>query len=174
MKTNKWLVEINGSSYEITFAFRPKSKQQVMYVNGEPHILPSTTFWNPDMDYCFYICDYELHLVTSGQSCDLAVNGVFQTSKLEYKKDKMAPWGIIFISAFAFLFSAMIVLPIILFHTISVWIILAIPLTISAINVTYRLSRTSLLSSKQLMTKPIILIVLMLLYLFLMLLYQLP
>lgn len=173
METKKWSTEINGLTHDFQFTLKPKSKQQVLYIDGVPKILPNISFRNPDIDYCFDIDGHELHLVTSWQDCDLALDGVFLSSGLPYKKCVNGSWCIAFTAIYLTLFLAIIVAPKLIFNIFSMWIVLALPLTIAAVFATYRLSKSSFLK-KRFFVKPIIYMVLMVLYLFLVLLYHLP
>lgn len=168
---SKWNVELNGVPYEITFVYKPQSKQQILYINGNTQILPPASFWNPDIDYSFTIEDHQLNLMTIGNKCDLAVDGVFQDSGKRYRKGKIALWGMVFMLIYIALFMAMLIVPVILHQAVSVWIVLAVPLTSVAIGTTCRLCKISFLPLKKLLFKPIIYVFLLLLYFLVMLMY---
>ncbi len=156
MKENKWSVKINDSIYEIRVSFSFKNKQQILFINDKPQISPSTSFWKPELDYCFYIENHKLNLVTLDGKCDLAVDNVYQTSGSPYKARKVALWGWILMAVQLMLFAAMLIVPILLSGAVSVWILLALPGTIFTIFGTYRFSSSSILSIRQKIIKPII------------------
>lgn len=163
----QWSIEIGGSVYEISVNMSKKSKQNVLHINKKPQVLPPTTFWKPDLDYCFYIEGHKLNLVTFDGKCDLAFDGVYQTSGRRYKERKVALWGWILIAIQIVIFAAIAVFPIILTQSISVWIILAIPLTIFTIFGTYRHSSDSMLPRSQHIVRPVLCTVLMIIMLIL-------
>lgn len=168
---NQWPIELDGAVYEISFEKRPNSAQCVLWVNGNrEQVFPQKFLWNPNIRYCFQIGDHSLILVSAGAFCDLSVDGIFQTSGKPYQKSALS-LGIVFQITYAIFFLAILFVPVILFHSVSIWFILAIPLTAAAMIATYRLNGAPFLSPQKKYTRPVIFVALMMLFLFLVILF---
>ena len=163
MIRNQWFVELDGTTHEIIFVNQSNSPYRVLLINGNrEHTFYKKGFILPNIDYAFQIGNHSLHLVSAGAYCDLSVDGIFQGSGRTYQK--RIPWlEIAFQILYVLLFSAIVFVPVILRHEVSMWFIMAIFPTVSAMIATYCISGAQFLPTQKRIVKPILFTVLMIL-----------
>lgn len=162
---NRWSVALDGTIHEIKFVNQSNSPYRVLMINGNrKQVFSQYAFALPNIDYAFQIGNHSLRLVSAGAYCDLSVDGIFQGSGRTYQK-RIPCLAIVFQMIYVLLFSAIIFVPVILYHHVSMWFIMAIPPTFFAIIATYHIGCAQFLPLRKRIVKPILFTVLMILQL---------